>query len=765
MKKSMVRPLLIVAGFGLVVLATLCAWNSGNLPVDVLGTSSSETTLLEIQLDTEKVDLSTKGTYTFTSYGVYSTTTVPINTYWTLVNTNLGTLSCGSEKAKTCTFTAGTTDGTTTLTASREENGTMLEASATISVTAPVTSPYKDTLPTWAQSQIVWAYDSGLMTGYDNGNFGVSDSLTRGQVVTLLYRLLNTEDMLDSTITKGKSCAVYKDVTSTHYAYTPICYFYYAGWTDITSNSFSPDKAASRGLMSDYVYKVFGTTLNAENTSSLYSSAYSFTDVKSTNTYFDAVTTMSTFGIMTGYGNSQFGVYTNVNRSEAAVILKRISDLLDTLDVTGLVTEDETSLFTTCSNESYVRNELVKLLGTDLSIFELRTFDAGKMEDALDDEEIDFVLALENGSLTTKRLTFTYNPLLEDDATVGGGKMKGNYYTTVEVPKELSYQVACDKTVGACGVLTVLDEAGTQIEGAFMDTESGLSLIEPTDNLIRMLGGTESEASAARGCHVIYNSVNHVDVLAGEDSCDEDGEETTSWLPQIPQAQAEDDEMLEAEIRIMLDSDAEFYKIDEDTIWSRQSSIMAGVNLIYGLVEPTGNANFNIMFKIAGQETWLDGYGPTTTNKVTLSDEINDEDYYMIHHPDPDDNEVSFFYVGYDMDTGIAGRAGGVGTFCGKEDENLIHAWGQQVTDVDGGYQFATFYGRCIVTGHEIAHLLNATHGNGIVDTCGVGWWEDLCGSTLMASGAVGGAAPDDRMPFFSPTNSERVRDCVEDAL
>lgn len=764
MKKSMVKPLLIVAGFGLVVLATLCAWNSGNrnMPADVLGTTDP-TTLLEIQLDTKKVDLSTKGIYTFTSYGVYSTTTVAINTYWTLANTSLGTLSCGSEKAKTCTFTAGSTDGTTTLTVSRDENGETLEDSATISVAAPVTSPYKDPLPTWAQSQIVWAYNSGLMTGYSDGNFGVSDSLTRGQVVTLLYRLLNTESMLDSTLTKGQSCAVYKDVNSSHYAYTPICYFYYAGWTDTTS-SFGPDTAASRGLMSDYVYKVFGTTLNAENTSSLYSSAYNFTDVKSTNTYFDAVTTMSTFGVMTGYGNGQFGVNTNVNRSEAAVILKRLSDLLDTLDVTELVTEDETSLFTTCSNESYVRNELTKLLGTDLSKFELRTFDAAEMENALDDGTIDFVVTQADGVLTAKRLTFTYNPLLADDATVGGEKTKGNSYSTTPLPKELSYEVACDKTAGVCGVLTVLDEAGTQIEGAFMDTESGLSLIEPADNLILMLGGTSSEALAARGCHVIYNSANHIDPLLEEDSCT-DEEEATSWLPQIPQAQAEDDDMLEAEIKVRLDSDAEFYKIDEDTIWSRQSSIMAGVNLVYGLVEPTGNANFNIMFKIASQETWLDGYGPTTTDKDDLADELADEDYYMIHHPDPDKNEISVFYVGYDMTTGIAGKAGAIGSFCGEADENRNHPWVQQVADVDGGYQFATFYGRFVVTAHEIGHILNATHGNGIVNTCGVGWWEDLCGSTIMASGAVGGAAPDDRMPFFSPTNSERVRDCVEAEL
>lgn len=771
MKKLMVNPLLIVTGFGLVVLSTLYAWNfgNGNMPADVLSTSSDASTLLEIQLNTEKVDLSTKETYTFTSYGVYSTTTIPINTYWTLANTGLGTLSCNSEKAKTCRFTAGTTDGTTTLTASRDENGATLKDSATISVTAPVVSPYKDTLPTWAQTSIVSMYNAGIMTGYSDGNFGVSDSLTNAQVVTLLYRLLvYTGSIDDADLIKDKNCVVYTDVPKTHYAYTPICYFYREGWTDSTSTKFNPNQMISRGTMSAYVYKVFGSTLDVQNSDSLYSSSYSFTDVKSTSPYYTAVQSLSTAGIMTGYGNSQFGLNVNVNRAEAAVILKRLFDLLNSSEEeTEPMTEidEESSLFTTCSNESYVRNELVKLLGDDLSIFELRTFDAAELEEALDDEEIDFVLAKENGSLTAKRLTFTYDPLLTDDATVGGEKTKGNTYTTTALPKELTYEVACDKTAGVCGVLTVLDEAGTQIEGAFMDMESGLSLIEPADNLILMLGGTSSEASAARGCHVIYNSANHVDVLAGEDSCDEEDEESTSWLLQIPQAQAEDDDMLEEEIKVRLDSDAEFYKINEDTVWSRQHSVMAGVNLVYGFVEPVGNANFNILFKIASQETWLDGYGPTTTDKDDLADELADEDYYMIHHPDPDKNEISVFYVGYDMDTGIAGKAGAIGSFCGEADENRNHPWVQQVADVDSDYQFATFYGRFVVTAHEIGHILNATHGNGIVNTCGVGWWEDLCGSTIMASGAVGGADPDDRMPFFSPTNSERVRDCVEEAL
>lgn len=212
----------------------------------------------------------------------------------------------------------------------------------------------------------------------------------------------------------------------------------------------------------------------------------------------------------------------------------------------------------------------------------------------------------------------------------------------------------------------------------------------------------------------------------------------------------------------MLDSDATFYTINRRTVWARQESILRGVNLIYGLIEPLGNGNFIVTFPIGGQETWLPGYGPTTTDTDDLTAEINDSDYYMINHPRYQDNEISFFFIGYDIAGGFAGQAGDIGSFCTSSKYDKNHAYGQQVADTSDGYAFSTLYGRTIVMAHEIGHLLNATHGNGIANTCGQGLWTNSCGSTLMRSGAAGGAAPDNRMSFFSPTNSTRVDNCVE---
>ena len=67
-------------------------------------------------------------------------------------------------------------------------------------------------------------------------------------------------------------------------------------------------------------------------------------------------------------------------------------------------------------------------------------------------------------------------------------------------------------------------------------------------------------------------------------------------------------------IPIKLDSDATFYSLSPGTIWSRQLSVINSVRIIYGLIEPLTNGDWSIIFDVEGQETWLPGYGPTTTN-------------------------------------------------------------------------------------------------------------------------------------------------------
>ena len=63
---------------------------------------------------------------------------------------------------------------------------------------------------------IAWAVDKGIIKGYENGKFGVGDSITREQVVTILYRYLGLpatgdESALDGFTDAGKTSAFAKE--------------------------------------------------------------------------------------------------------------------------------------------------------------------------------------------------------------------------------------------------------------------------------------------------------------------------------------------------------------------------------------------------------------------------------------------------------------------------------------------------------------------------------------------------------------------------
>ena len=40
----------------------------------------------------------------------------------------------------------------------------------------------------WYTNAVLWANQHGIVTGYDNGNFGTNDNITREQIAAILYR-------------------------------------------------------------------------------------------------------------------------------------------------------------------------------------------------------------------------------------------------------------------------------------------------------------------------------------------------------------------------------------------------------------------------------------------------------------------------------------------------------------------------------------------------------------------------------------------------
>jgi hypothetical protein len=437
-----------------------------------------------------------------------------------------------------------------------------------------------------------------------------------------------------------------------------------------------------------------------------------------------------------------------------------------------------------CRNSDYLRNQVEEVLGENLKQFELRSFDTRSFIRSGARRSLDLVLPNEKNEMVKLRISVQKFPGRVNDLTSAFLKGGGTRARTIKLPREMNFQLGkCQKGNPTCGNLAVV---GKQVEGFVIDKQIGFALFEPVGMLMKRHGMKRWRGD--RSCHIVYNANFHgsipLDDIRGDKQASRSGKQglilTGKQVAQDLRRSLENvgNFLIEpanampfpTHIPIKLDSDATFYSLSPGTVWSRQLSVINSVRIIYGLFEPLTNGDWSIIIDVEGQESWLPGYGPTTTDRYDLLDEINDPGYYMIHHPD--DNEVSYFFVGYDMSGGIAGVAGGIcnypgydDTFGSDEEHQDNHAWGQQVEDVDSGYEFSTLYGRIIVATHEIGHMLGALHGDGCTGAtcCAAGLFSFMCGNSIMMSAGAGGVAPDFRDPFFTPDNSANIKACVDD--
>ncbi len=442
-----------------------------------------------------------------------------------------------------------------------------------------------------------------------------------------------------------------------------------------------------------------------------------------------------------------------------------------------------------CRNADYLKQQVREALGENLTQFELRSFDTRSFVRSGARRPLDLVLPNEKNEMVKLRVSVQKFPGRVKDLTSAFLKGGGTRARTIKLPREMNFQLGkCQKGDPTCGNLAVI---GKQVEGFVIDKSIGFALFEPVEMLMKRHGMTRWRGD--RSCHIVYNANFHGPIpfdgdIPGDkhEHASRSGKQglilTGKQVAQDLRRSLENVGNLLIEpanampfpthIPITLDSDATFYSLSPSTVWSRQLSVINSVRIIYGLFEPLTNGDWSIILDVEGQESWLPGHGPTTTDGVDLVDEINDPGYYMIHHPG--DNELSLFFVGYDVSGGTAGIAGsecnstvyagrwldGIGS---DAEHQRTHAWVQQVEDASG-YEFSTLYGRIIVATHELGHILGSAHAEGCTGAtcCAAGLFSFMCGNSIMKSGASGGVAPDFRDPFFTPDNSAKIKTCVD---
>ncbi|EKD67419.1 MAG: hypothetical protein ACD_48C00422G0001 [uncultured bacterium] len=212
-------------------------------------------------------------------------------------------------------------------------------------------SVFTDEIPTWASDSIYRLNAAGVIKGYDDGRFGPSDNLTRGQVVTLLYRTLKYKNIINDP--DPEACSYYGDVKDTDYYYVPVCIVSLNSESAVFDNdpdTFSPDALVTRAEVARLTDLILGGTflgsMNKDREEGVV-----FEDVPKGSEYFDNIALAYTTGLMSGKSEGHFDPDGLLNRAEMSVIMDRTLNLLESLKIKELAKDvGKTENMTKCSD-------------------------------------------------------------------------------------------------------------------------------------------------------------------------------------------------------------------------------------------------------------------------------------------------------------------------------------------------------------------------------------------------------------------------------
>lgn len=119
-------------------------------------------------------------------------------------------------------------------------------------VTLPKTSPFKDVNETdQFYTQIVWAYQAGITTGWSDGTFRPRDNIARDAIAAFLYRF---EGKPAFTVTESSP---FSDVRPSTQFFKEIVWLYTAGiTTGFANGSFQPFRSTSREAIAAFLYRL-----------------------------------------------------------------------------------------------------------------------------------------------------------------------------------------------------------------------------------------------------------------------------------------------------------------------------------------------------------------------------------------------------------------------------------------------------------------------------------------------------------------------------
>jgi hypothetical protein len=164
-------------------------------------------------------------------------------------------------------------------------------------------------------TEVEWAVDLGITTGYTDQTFKPSATVTRQAMAAFIYRLAGADE-------PAPTAAVFDDVSAAHPFATEIAWAADEGiTTGYQDGTFRPGAVVSRQAAVAFLHRLVDPSFAAPG-------AATFDDVSPDHPFFLEVEWAADEGITTGYGDDTFMPAATVTRQATAAFLHRTAPLL-----------------------------------------------------------------------------------------------------------------------------------------------------------------------------------------------------------------------------------------------------------------------------------------------------------------------------------------------------------------------------------------------------------------------------------------------------
>ena len=168
----------------------------------------------------------------------------------------------------------------------------------------------------WYYDDVVYVYRNGYMDGMSSTRFGGELNTTRGQIVTILWRLTGEP--------RATKRSPFNDVPSSQYYYDAVCWAYDAGVVDgFDAHTFKPDQNVTREQLAAILYR-YAEYMNLSTGGSAYLGKYN-DENRIANWAYDAMAWANYHGIINGTSATRISPKGYATRAQIAAMLHRFA--------------------------------------------------------------------------------------------------------------------------------------------------------------------------------------------------------------------------------------------------------------------------------------------------------------------------------------------------------------------------------------------------------------------------------------------------------